>query len=527
MLTGRDARACRVDSPWLAVWVERKGHSSMEEQLAQQGVFRAAAMVGLYVVLDGALYFWLGARAQPVMLICAALAFLPAIWLTMRSASAARGAMPRRWRMWTLALATEMLELLSIAVTSGHPVSAAWRSVPALFAVLSFTVYLFLATTPGGTDGSRIPALVDLVLAGAVCVSFDMAFLLPHGAVTLAEWTTFLTLLRVIALAGALLAVRAARNAEEYRLMRLVAIFLGADLAVVFLLNQVMAGLLHRSGATALDALMSVPPLVAAIWLKFRRRPAFTSAGRSRYVVRSGMSLFLTLTLLGAGVWLLPRHTMAGAIAMVVATVGFGIRAVAVHSYVMESEDKLRMSVEHFRGLADHDPLTSAWNRRMFDTSLRRLLEGAKTGDAVALLLLDIDHFKEFNDVKGHPYGDRCLTGVADALGRATRLEADLVCRLGGDEFGVILPRTALAGAREVAERIRREVKALGLGGPTDEALTVSVGVAVCPALTTMSLEELVLQADRQLYHAKRMGRNRVEWAFEEAPMMEVEVKAG
>jgi diguanylate cyclase (GGDEF)-like protein len=171
------------------------------------------------------------------------------------------------------------------------------------------------------------------------------------------------------------------------------------------------------------------------------------------------------------------------------------------------------------------DGLTGLLNRRAFDAALdrewkRTLREGSQT----SLLLLDIDHFKEFNDQYGHQVGDDCLRAVAASLKAAARA-TDIIARYGGEEIAVILPSTDTAGAVEVAEKMRSAVEALRLtheGRPEGgEHVTASIGAATALARQggTISLPEgLLLAADTALYKAKTGGRNGVATALVVAP---------
>jgi diguanylate cyclase (GGDEF)-like protein len=157
------------------------------------------------------------------------------------------------------------------------------------------------------------------------------------------------------------------------------------------------------------------------------------------------------------------------------------------------------------------DGLTGIANRRCFDQTLSNEWEHARReGYPLSLLLVDVDHFKRYNDAYGHPAGDECLKRVAAAMSSQVRVY-DLVARYGGEEFAVILPHQTLAGAAAVAERIRDAVEH---AGPADLALpggaTVSIGAAACGATHLASPEQLITQADRALYLAKKAGRNRV-----------------
>lgn len=154
-----------------------------------------------------------------------------------------------------------------------------------------------------------------------------------------------------------------------------------------------------------------------------------------------------------------------------------------------------------------HDPLTGLANRRFLQIQLEKSFEGAKRyGEKLSVIMLDIDHFKRFNDTRGHLEGDRLLAKVAEVLVKELR-NADYVFRYGGEEFLCMLPETDLPMAREVAERLRLAVE-------TETEVTISLGIASLVE-TIPDRETLVRLADAALYQAKQNGRNRVEVAGE------------
>jgi diguanylate cyclase (GGDEF)-like protein/PAS domain S-box-containing protein len=158
---------------------------------------------------------------------------------------------------------------------------------------------------------------------------------------------------------------------------------------------------------------------------------------------------------------------------------------------------------------AVRDPLTGLHNRRHLDRALRADLASRPRTGRLAVLVVDVDHFKTVNDRFGHAAGDRVLTAVADTLTGAVR-EGDTAARLGGEEFVLVLPGAGRAQALERAERVRRAVAAVR--HPVDGGgvgVTVSIGVAVCPADGTTAAA-LLEAADRALYTAKETGRDRV-----------------
>jgi diguanylate cyclase (GGDEF)-like protein len=162
---------------------------------------------------------------------------------------------------------------------------------------------------------------------------------------------------------------------------------------------------------------------------------------------------------------------------------------------------------EELRRHSVTDGLTELYNRRYMDEVLASEFSRARRyRSGLSLLMLDIDHFKRFNDAHGHGMGDRVLRAVARTLKGALR-NHDVPCRYGGEEFVAILPQTGRAGAFAVAERLRRDVEEIDLEGL---GVTVSIGVASYPELEMDRPERLVQAADVALYEAKNAGRNRV-----------------
>jgi diguanylate cyclase (GGDEF)-like protein len=162
------------------------------------------------------------------------------------------------------------------------------------------------------------------------------------------------------------------------------------------------------------------------------------------------------------------------------------------------------------------DPLTGIYNRRFFDLSLRNEIErGRRFQRSLALVTIDIDHFKQYNDTFGHPAGDLALQIVARCLQQGRR-SADVVSRIGGEEFALILPETEAEGALMVAEKIRMAVSDQS---ELKSFLTLSMGVGILHG-AALEAQRLIKQADLALYEAKRIGRNRV-CVFEDRPSPE------
>jgi diguanylate cyclase len=161
--------------------------------------------------------------------------------------------------------------------------------------------------------------------------------------------------------------------------------------------------------------------------------------------------------------------------------------------------------------LSSRDPLTGLANRRHFFTLAQQEMERAQRyGRPLAVLLLDIDHFKRVNDAHGHQAGDIVLKEVAVALGECIR-PMDTVARFGGEEFSMILPNCAPSYGPTVAERIRSHVsgRSITIAPGVDVSVTVSIGGAFAPQWVRSSALLWVERADQQLYRAKSEGRNR------------------
>jgi diguanylate cyclase (GGDEF)-like protein len=169
---------------------------------------------------------------------------------------------------------------------------------------------------------------------------------------------------------------------------------------------------------------------------------------------------------------------------------------------------ELRQIETDLRDMAMTDYLTGAYNRRSFDDLGRRECARARrNGTPLALLIIDIDHFKVFNDTYGHLTGDELLCALVMACRRQLR-QVDLLARWGGEEFAVLLPATDRPGCLSVAEKLRQAVAELTVpGGDQQAQVTISVGGALCTPEDN-GLEELLRRADLALYQAKRRGRN-------------------
>jgi diguanylate cyclase (GGDEF)-like protein len=242
-------------------------------------------------------------------------------------------------------------------------------------------------------------------------------------------------------------------------------------------------------------------------------------------------AVVFSLAILGihvAGILLLdnfPQRLLSPIISLVTSTVLFTLLA----NYIMERDERthylltlkerglvreLSRAHERLQQLSRSDGLTGLFNRRHFQEYYQHVWERAQYDHSpVSVLMLDVDHFKKYNDRYGHPAGDECLRQVAHLLESLLRRPGDMVARYGGEEFIAVLPGADAAAAATVAERVRQGLEALQMrheASPSGSVVTLSVGVATCRADFLIKDSALLAAADEALYQAKNAGRNRV-----------------
>jgi diguanylate cyclase (GGDEF)-like protein len=176
---------------------------------------------------------------------------------------------------------------------------------------------------------------------------------------------------------------------------------------------------------------------------------------------------------------------------------------------------KLDKAYQLIRSQAVTDDLTGIPNRRSFlDRTRTEFNRSRRNKYPLSVIMIDIDHFKSYNDTYGHERGDECLKKVALAMQKTLRRPSDFCARYGGEEFITVLPDTAQEGALFIAEEIRAAVRNLGIEHEKSSAagtVSISLGVATAENNLSISYEDLIRQSDKALYLAKENGRNRVE----------------
>jgi diguanylate cyclase (GGDEF)-like protein len=188
-------------------------------------------------------------------------------------------------------------------------------------------------------------------------------------------------------------------------------------------------------------------------------------------------------------------------------------------------EISLQKSELRYRELANADALTGLANRRAFDERLEQAWYRAlREEQSLALLLIDVDLFKAYNDLNGHVGGDECLRCIAKAIAGALQGKAEIAARFGGEEFAVILQNTKIEAAMQLAEDVREAVASLKVPhlGNQFGIQTISVGVAAEVPNRNTTVISLLTASDHALYRAKYLGRNRVESAAALMPKSEM-----
>ncbi len=264
----------------------------------------------------------------------------------------------------------------------------------------------------------------------------------------------------------------------------------------------------RRAGALVLaGGLMAV-----TTWQLLSYRVAF-EVGLAAYVgvllvavvgARPPEALIATLATVAVGLYsylnsLETSPTFQGAAAIIGLLSGTGITLSWLHDNLLRAIGQLEVSSARLQRLSHQDPLTRLGNRRLFDEQVGRQLEYSSTARPLALVIIDVDQLKSINDRHGHPAGDSALQAVAEAI-RASIRESDSAARIGGDEFGIVLPTGGVVGARRVAGRIHQILKQWNDNGVR---LSVSIGIAEATD-PQQAVKELLHTADSDMYAGRR-----------------------
>jgi len=254
--------------------------------------------------------------------------------------------------------------------------------------------------------------------------------------------------------------------------------------------------------------------LFACTWLSGRLKPR--EPGTILIFLGLGASVFLPFFAMLASMLLAitGRHTKLAIAAGITALALYGLRSTYGQFQLLDIQSDLQTSNQRLEFLSTRDPLTALYNRRWFDEHFALEWKRAqRTRSPISLLIIDIDHFKLYNDTHGHAQGDLCLQAVSERMLKPLTRATDALIRYGGEEFLAMLPNTSAEGALQIAQTIHASLEANPIPHPASPLgrLTLSIGIATThPHTGDPNATSLLLQADTALYRAKAEGRNRI-----------------
>ncbi len=443
----------------------------------------------------------------------------------------ARRLPPRERPMWLWSSAGLFLWALAHAVEIlvGHSNAASSLSVDAsdfIYLAATFPLLLALSTTRE-TESLRTVFALNLVqIALALVLSYALLY---RMSMSRAAASTVMG--RVYGAACLLLAFMALlrmftwSSTEERQGVRWVGIVLWTYLPIEIGMDYATARWNLHAG-TVFDLLWSIPFLLGG-WGAVQMPISHPGSGeqgaanRVRPAVEAMCPMLITAGIFALAASITRQHPVLGLSAIFALLAIQGVQAAVVRlnylsgrNLLLEREQDLREMNAQLRQMSMEDPLTCIANRRRFENALElSWRRGARRGRPITLLMLDVDFFKGVNDQHGHSYGDDCLVAIARIMKEHARRPDDIVARLGGEEFVLLLPDTNASGAEAVARRMQDAITAMRVlnnASPFGQKLTVSIGVgAVNHPGSGVDPAVLVDCADQALYDAKHQGRNR------------------
>jgi diguanylate cyclase (GGDEF)-like protein len=462
-------------------------------------LFQPDAMAVSYVLLAGAPLI----AALAAFLRCRDIGFSPSLgWSTMLVAML----------LWAGGMVLSLRQDVFFANTSVSPGDS----------MLLYILYGVPLTFAIANSGEREYGWTLRLIDGVLVVALGYLYFVHTFSLTTVHGTSAnadaLSLVRMFDVENGFIALfaairyMAATERNERHFFRSLTIYAVVYMVVAAYNNHVIAFEPDNAIGHFADLLLDIPFLVFFVVASrpARARVATPASMRLERIVHTASPLAMALALLIVASFVMSTNYPLGMAGVALAVVGFGLRSTLAQVRSSDARDRLD-------ALARMDGLTGVANRRQFDESLanecRRL---TRSGDGLALLMIDIDHFKQLNDALGHQKGDAYLCAVARTIAEAVSRSPDLVARYGGEEFAVLLPSTTFDGALALAERIRAAVEAMDLpaAGPPGR-LTISVGVGFVGHADVPDAPSLLSMADRALYEAKRLGRNQVRLAPE------------
>ncbi|HEY2470771.1 MAG TPA: GGDEF domain-containing protein [Terracidiphilus sp.] len=444
--------------------------------------------------------------------LCIALVFLGCSIAFWTRARAAEGSLFIRWSMVSaaaLAASIGYFPSFTQAVFDTPPArqlqTACFNASEALYML---AVVFFFAGV------SRYIVIVDALQALLFVV---LRFNLMYSPVTRDHFTTnHLLVGQVMALClflVTLVGCFGAASNVELRFLRTLACFFGFRLVAYFLANQVSYSWMHYENCSLWDVPGQVLLAGFAVYLIYTRDNAedfSVSSPCPSMSVRNLMPSFLALVNLMLALFLLPISFPMAAGAIMISVICYVARTALFQAEAEQQKARLESRNEHLEELAVQDPLTGIGNRRSL-ANVYGKLQSAGGGEQLSILLMDIDYFKQANDRHGHLHGDQVLVTLARKLDRlAVAVKGSHCARFGGDEFALLLVGISPENAAALAEELRARFSARAVA-PDGQAVSLSIGIASLKTANDLPLETLIDWADKALYRAKMLGRNRVE----------------
>ena len=362
-----------------------------------------------------------------------------------------------------------------------------------------------------------VDALVALAL-GCAYFQYTWSMINDHSAPAeagVAYLVWLLDLQNLYLAASALVRWYVAEEHDERDLFRGLSVYLSIYFVIVFINDHFFAG--NPAFGPEYGTLITV---AFAVLCGFALRAASVSPVRAVNgdlvrLVRSGSPILLAVALLTASLFLIRVDYLWGCAGILIAVLGIGVRTTMMQVHQIERREALRREASALQSIAWTDALTGVPNRHFFTEALARAWRGEQRLGRQAILMIDIDHFKQLNDRYGHPVGDGCLRDVARALQQALGRADDVLARYGGEEFIVFLRDSTAESAQAMAERLRATVQNLRIEneGSPEHVVTVSIGIASADLTDEVAAARMVEDADRALYEAKCAGRNQVKLA--------------
>ena len=483
-------------------------------------VFMPILLPVVFLLLEGAILVFLprvaGPAAYVLMVVAPLLAAIACAWRGRTEAAPARTA----WFVLAVALSSWSVGAFNNLwqeLVLGHA-NLMYRNSTLAFNLAAVPITFLIASEwqPVRRQLLRVIDGVHALTLGFAYFLLTWAMLTARGEPDLAGVAVMIGLEdaeNLFMLAGASVRWFAADDDAERDLFRSLAIYLALYTALIVCNNHVIAGD-PRFG----------PEYGVLITLAFALLAAFALHGPATVMplhpwprlvraVRVASPLVLAGVLLIVSLFLIRVNFAAGTAGILIAVVGYGLRNTVAQMRHIERGDTLQRERSELQTIAWTDALTGVANRYFLDEALDRVWRrDLRASRPLAVLMIDIDHFKLLNDRYGHPTGDACLRKVARVLQDALVRPGDVLARYGGEEFIALIQDADAAGGQVVGERLRAAVEGLRIehAGSPFGVVTVSVGVASATPVGDAAAASLVQAADSALYEAKCAGRNQV-----------------